>query len=126
MNNKSVELALTLPGNNPVPIASPIGLSSQFKDVGSLVSQAYNVVFYIGLSLCFIWLVWGAYQYIFAGGDQESLSQARSRITWALFGLVFILLAFLITQFAGQIINPAQIGNPAGPTPFPKGLPVKI
>lgn len=116
------KLTLTLPGNSPLPIPTPQNLSPTFSNVGNFLTEAYSLIFYISLVVCFIWLVWGAYQYIFAGGDQEALASAKSRITWALFGLVFVLLAYVITQFAAQMINPGQL-NPTGPTPFPKGLP---
>ena len=99
------KLALTLPGSSPIP--APVGLKTEFKDLASLLSPLLNIVFYVALFLAFYFLVWGAFAYIMAGGKKEELAKARSRITWAIVGLIIVLLAFSIGKYAGEILKPS-------------------
>lgn len=104
------DLALTLPwgtGNGNTVINNPLSSKgSQFADLGSTISTALNLVFAIAAFMLFIWLVWGAVQYIFAGGDKEGLSNARKRMIAALIGFVIVALSFALAQYVEQIFNP--------------------
>src|SRR5438477_256368 len=83
-----------------------VGLKPEFTNLSSLMSGFFQIGFYLATFLAFIWFVWGAFQYIFAGGDKEKLGKARARITWAIVGLIIVALAFLVAQYAGQILKP--------------------
>lgn len=95
------KLALTFPGGQV--ITDP---QSKFTDLAGLISGLLEIVFFLAAFLAFFWLVWGAFQYIFAGGNKEKLAEARGRITWAIVGLVLVAVAFLVAQWAGQILKP--------------------
>lgn len=81
-------------------------VAPKFTGLGGIILGLLNIIFSIAIFLAFYWLIWGAFQYIFASGDKNKLAQARGRITWALVGLFIIALAFLITQLAGQLLTP--------------------
>lgn len=100
-------LALTLPGGKV--IYDP---QSRFNNLGEFISGLYQVIFYVSLALALYWLTWGIFEYIFAGGDKEKLASGRKKITWVIVGLMFILLAFLIAQFAGQVLLPEGSNQP--------------
>lgn len=106
------KLALSLPqfGN----IANPPGLvfSGTRATLGNVLSGFFEIAFFIAAFLSFFWLVWGAFQYIYAGGNKENLAKARSRITWAIVGLLLVSAALLVAQFAQQILQPKN------PTPI--------
>ncbi|MBI4036545.1 hypothetical protein HY386_01530 [Candidatus Daviesbacteria bacterium] len=99
-------LSLQLPGGQT--ITSP---QTKFSDLGSFISGLYEIVFYLAIFLAFFWLVWGAFQYIVAGGNKENLAKASARITWAIVGLLLVAVAFLIAQFVGQVLQP-KISTP--------------
>jgi hypothetical protein len=82
------------------------GFNFDSATLGEVVSQMYQLTLLLMGFVVFYWLVWGAYQYIMAGGNKEGLAKAKARITWALIGLVVIVLAYLITTFAAAIIKP--------------------
>lgn len=79
-----------------------------FVSLGNTVSNVLILIFAIAAFLAFFWLIWGAFQYLFAGGDKEGLAKARARITWAIVGLIFVFLAFILTQFIAQILQPTH------------------
>lgn len=105
-----MKIALTLPGGNTIP--NPSGLNPDFKDLGSLLSPLLNIVFYLAAFFAFYWLVWGAFQYILAQGKKEELAKAKARITWALVGLMVILLSYFIAKYAAEIFKPNIGGLP--------------
>lgn len=89
---------------------------------GNVFSAATQIIFYIALFTALYWVSWGIFEYLFAGGAKEKLAGARKRITWAIVGLIFVLLAYLIAQYAAQIILPAGSNQPASTLPiFPRG-----
>jgi hypothetical protein len=115
------------PGNSPspVPLVGQILNKDSFvpnfpikTTIGGFVSELYQVAFLIATFVALYWLAWGVFEYIFAGGDKQKLSSARGRITWAIVGLVFVLLAFLIAQYGAQIILPTGSNQPASTLPI--------
>ncbi|QQG43766.1 MAG: hypothetical protein HYW45_01955 [Candidatus Daviesbacteria bacterium] len=87
---------------------SPVGGTGpgKFNNLGDVISGLLNMTFYLAAFLAFFWIVWAAFQYIAAGGDKQKLAQARSRIIWAIVGLIMIALAFAVAQFAKEILQP--------------------
>ena len=71
------KLALTLPGNSPIP--QPSGLNPDIVDLASFITPLLNIVFYIAAFLAFYYLVWGVFQYIMAQGKKEDLAKARAK-----------------------------------------------
>lgn len=48
-------------------------------------------------------IVWAGTRYITSGGDPEKVAKARGTITFAIIGLVIILLSFLIIKIFTQV-----------------------
>lgn len=103
------ELALNLPTYGKID--GPAGFKFAGAKIGDVVSSALDLVIMIAAFLAFIWLVWGAFQYLFSGGNKEGLAKARSRMIWAIVGLIFIAAAFALAQFIEQILGP-QVTSP--------------
>ena len=103
-------LTLNLPGGNTV--SPPADLNQNFQNLGSLISPLLNIFFYVAAFLAFFWLVWGAFAYIMAQGQKENLAKARNRLTWAIMGLMVVLLAYFIARFVGEIFRPGIGGLP--------------
>lgn len=112
------ELALTLPGSQT--ISPPAGFeNSGIVDLGSFISTALNLAILVAAILMFFWMIWGIFQYIYAGGDKENLGKARSRITLAIVGFIITLLALFISQFAGTVIHQRE-NQPVRAVPTPR------
>lgn len=80
--------------------------------LGDVLSGLLDIVFFIAIFLAFYWLVWGAFQYIMARGNKEELAKARARITWAIIGLLVVIVAYLIATYAAEIFPPGRGGLP--------------
>lgn len=55
------------------------------------------IVSLVGVAL-FVMLVVGGFKFLLSGGDQKQLEQAKNTVTYAIIGLVVIVVAFLILQ----------------------------
>lgn len=102
---------MQLPGN----IGGNINNPTPYNNLGDLLSGLFSVGFYIASFLMFFWLVWGAFEYLFAGGEKEKLGKAQKRITWAIIGFLFVALAFTFREFL-QSLFPQSL--PGGITPI--------
>ncbi|MCL4366740.1 pilin [Patescibacteria group bacterium] len=103
------ELALTLPGGSS-PIEPPANFdTATFSSLASSVSAFLNLIFTVVAFLMFFWLIWGAFQYIFAGGDKDKLAAARKRLTYAIVGFLIAAIAFLVAPWVENIFQPANV-----------------
>lgn len=66
-------------------------------------SNVVNVVLGIGGIVLFIMLLTGGIKFITAGGDPKGIDAAKKTITYAIFGVVFLALAYLILVLIQQI-----------------------
>jgi len=108
------EIALSLPGQaggqiNGFPFLRP---ELSRSNLGDLLSQFLTLTIAMAGVLLFFWLVWGVFEYIFAGGNKEKLGKARARITYALIGFVITIVAFSLSQYIQQIFPPQQANAP--------------
>lgn len=78
---------------------------SGFTNLGSLMSNIVQIVFFIAGLAFFISLVLGGIQWMSAGGDQKAMASARGRITSAVIGLIIVVAAYAITRIIGQVFG---------------------
>lgn len=98
---------VTLPDGTK--INNPPGFRQDYASIGDVLSSGFEVVIYVAGFLMVIWMFWGVFQYIFAGGAKEQLAKARARITYAIIGFVLVVMAFSISQFVESFAKPANI-----------------
>lgn len=107
------DLAYTfkLPDDTELKLLDKIGPNNPIPDptFGGFLTGILDIVLLITLVLMFIWMVWGIFQYIFAGGDKERLAKARSRLTWAIVGFSIVILALTLQKYAREIFPPKDI-----------------
>lgn len=81
-------------------------------NLGTIISDLLNIAFYSATFLAFIWIAVAALQWLFSAGDKEKIAKSKARITYALVGLIIIILAFLIKNFAQDFLKPKNIPTP--------------
>lgn len=103
------ELALKLPGGQTVnpPQGIPQG---GLSTTSSIIANAVTIMIIITAILSLIFLIYGGIMWITSGGDKSKISAARSRLTFAIIGLVVALGSFFIVNVIGYIFNIKLIG----------------
>lgn len=93
------------------PWKSVPGCNIKFGDVpelgclGAIVIRVLDVVFFFLGAAVVIYLIFGALKFVTSGGDPKAVTSAKNTMTYALIGLVIILLAFLTLNFLGNFLN---------------------
>lgn len=72
----------------------PAGLQELQNVVGNIISSIVG----LGIISMFVMLALAGYKYLRSGGDPKSLEAAKSTITWALLGIVFMAVTWLVLQ----------------------------
>lgn len=84
--------------------ADPTGeIPATFKDIEVVFSSVVGVALGLGGLVLFIMLLVGGIKYITAGGDPKGIEGAKKTLTYAIFGIVLLALAFLIISLIEQI-----------------------
>ena len=82
--------------NNDVPTISCVPAL-----IGILIKTAY---LFAGIVAVFF-IIYAGFKYITSGGDPKQASGAQQTLTYALIGLIVIILSFLIIQFISTITS---------------------
>lgn len=89
----------------------------QFQD---MVQRVINVSVGIGFFFMTAYLVWSGFKFITSGGEAKALADAWRVFTWAILGIVFLILAYmtllLIKNFTGVDVTHFCFGFPGAPT----------
>jgi hypothetical protein len=89
--------------------ADPSGDSpARLSDLEVVFRNVVGVALGFAGIVLFIMLLSGGFRYITAGGDPKSVEDAKKTLTYAIAGMVFIALAFLILRFIEQFTG-AQV-----------------
>ena len=83
-------------------LANPVfAQEEEPKKIGELFDVLDNVLQYIfplaGL-ICVVFVIIGGYMWIVSSGDPSKVKQAQGTLTWAIFGLVFLLVVFAVLK----------------------------
>ena len=93
----SVKAITILPSGNPwewgIDPNNP-GKDSVLQLINNIITLASDLAGGIAI----IFFIWGGFQYFTAFGNEEKANKAKTTITWAIVGLVFIILARIITD----------------------------
>ena len=72
---------------------------AQLQDLEGVFGNVVNFVLGLAGIVLFIMLILGGYGYITSGGDPKKIESARNTLTYAIGGMIFIALAYLILKF---------------------------
>lgn len=77
-----------------MPGPSPAGLAEIEQVFGNVISVVVGLGFIASLVL----LVFAGIKYITSGGEPKAIQAAHQTVTWALLGILFLAIAWLILQ----------------------------
>ena len=104
---------------NPGNIENPTGYESTATALGDFLTNIASAVAIGGGILLFLYLVYGGFRYLTAGGDEKAVDTAKRIMTNAVIGLVIIVTAFFITEILGTVLgfgNIFELEFPHAPT----------
>jgi len=58
-----------------------------------------------GVFLSLIYIVWGGMQWARSGGDKQQLQSAKTKIQWAITGLIVLFLSYAIVGIVGYLFK---------------------
>lgn len=93
-------LALSIPwSNGNIAIQAPPTVpTGGLETVSKLINVAFQLLFIVGFTLVIVLIVYSGIQWVISGGDKQKLQAARSRIIYAIIGLIVIIAAFFIVN----------------------------
>ncbi|QQG47641.1 MAG: hypothetical protein HY044_00965 [Candidatus Woesebacteria bacterium] len=101
---KIPEVPLQVGQNTTVSIPSLKGFETLFANVLQVAIALAGIGF-------FVMLLIGGFKYLTSGGDPKAVESAKNTLTWAIFGLVAVALAFLILLAIANFTGVTSILN---------------
>lgn len=89
------------------PSADPTTWS--INDIGKLIANLTKVALMVAGGLALIYLIIGSYHYFLAFGNEAVAKQGLQTITWAIIGIVVVLLAYIIVNEVSQFVGGIKI-----------------
>lgn len=80
------------------------GDNSAFS-IGSVLDSIMNLVFPIAGLICVVFIIIGGYMWMTSAGDPSKVKQAQGTLTWAIIGLVFVLVAVAIIDVVMKFVT---------------------
>jgi len=91
---------------------------NSLSDLANVLATIIKSVTAIAVLLSFIMILIGGFQFLFSGGDQKAVEKARNTLTWALIGIVILILIWFVLlavfNITGVPVMNFYIGNPLG------------
>lgn len=83
----------------------PAGLDDLQRVIGSVIS----VIVGLGFIAMLVLIIWSGFKFLISGGEPKAIQAARQTFSWAILGILFMIVAWLalqlIASFTGLPIN---------------------
>ena len=83
--------------------ASDLGAPAGLKQLQEMIQRLLGLAVELGFTLSLLFLVWGGIKFLVSGGESKAVQEASGIVTWALLGVLFLLIAFLILKVIGAL-----------------------
>jgi len=84
----------------PVPVDSH--KVAKLADLGVMFGNILAATSALASFAALIMLIWGGFKYITSQGDPKAVDAARGTLTWAVMGLVMLIVSWLVLVFIEQ------------------------
>jgi len=86
------------------PSVNPPKLSVLFSEYGPL-ERIFAIIFPLAGLVCVIFIIIGGYMWMSAAGDPARIKTAQNTLTWAIIGLIVVLLAVAIIEVIIKFVS---------------------
>lgn len=102
-------LSLTIPryGNVETPPNIPGGDAAP----GNIINLFLALLVTVGIVAALIFVIYGGVLWITSQGDKGKIDRARRTITYAIVGLIVIILSFTIVRIVGYLLGASALGD---------------
>ncbi len=76
------------------------------SDLAKIISNITTWILGFAGTIAVLFIIWGGIQYITAAGNEKQAESAKQTLTYAVLGLIVILLAYVIVQLVVQAMIP--------------------
>lgn len=73
--------------------------------IDSILDKVMTLIFPIAGIVCVVFIIIGGYTWIASAGDPAKVQQAQGTLTWAIIGLIFVLVAALIVNTVFKAVS---------------------
>lgn len=80
-------------------------------DLGGVINSLLTIVMALAALAVFIYLIWGAFEWITSGGDKGKTESARNKITAAVIGLIVLAASYAILMLLLQILGFSDLNS---------------
>lgn len=70
----------------------------KIDELGNILDSVFSQILPIGGLLAVGMLVYGGYMWLISGGDPGKVKQAQGTLTWAIFGLIFLVIFGIVLR----------------------------
>lgn len=89
----------------PVELHNPTAYGDAPTGLGALLNSVIGFITIGAGILLFLYLVFGGFKYLTAGGDDKAIESAKKVLTNAVIGLIIVVSAYFITQIVGKVLG---------------------
>lgn len=105
MANKNKILFLIIGGLILPVFAFAILDTNTTGSIFEVIQRIYNFLIILGVPICVIIILWGAFVMMTSAGDSTKSGDAKKILTWAIVGLVIILLSNGLVGVLGSVLG---------------------
>ncbi len=103
---KDPNTGLCLPAN---PFGAQTGTLAGSKTIGGLIKSILDILLTLGGIVAILFIVIGGYQYVTSRGSESQAKEGRQTITYAIIGLVAILLAYMLVTVVTNLFTQGSL-----------------
>ncbi len=78
---------------------------AKFGDFASILNLLIPLTTLAGSAIFLIMMLWGGITILTAGGNKERFDTGRKTLTYAVFGLAIVFVAYLVVKLIGYVLN---------------------
>lgn len=93
----------------PIEIINPTAYPGETTSLGALLNNVINAIAMGAGLLLFVYLIFGGFKYMIAGGDEKAVNEAKKILTNATIGLIIVVCAYFIVAIVGTILGFSDI-----------------
>lgn len=85
----------------------------EFPEIIPVIYNAIEFFFGFISIVCAGMVVYGAYMWMFSGGDPQKVKLAQGTLTWAIIGLIFFMVSYFAFDFILRLLG-VELPDPSG------------